>query len=43
MAALQEVGYDGPCVAEFFGLEPDALAELSNRIDTILDPAGSSP
>ena len=36
MEGLRTVGYDGPCVAEFFGLEPAALAKLSSAMDTIL-------
>ncbi|MHC4481093.1 MAG: sugar phosphate isomerase/epimerase family protein, partial [Planctomycetota bacterium] len=34
--ALREVGYDGPCVAEFFGLDGAALAALSRAMDKIL-------
>jgi len=36
MKALREAGYDGPCVAEFFGLEPAALQKLSRSMDKIL-------
>jgi len=36
MAALREVGYDGPCVAEFFGLDCDGLSRLSAAMDRIL-------
>ncbi len=36
MESLRQVGYDGPCVAEFFGLDHDALAELSEAMDRIL-------
>lgn len=36
MEALREVGYDGPCVAEFFGLEAAALDKLSAAMDQIL-------
>jgi len=36
MTALREIGYDGPCVAEFFELEEDALVELSESMDQVL-------
>lgn len=36
MTALREVGYDGPCVAEFFGLDDAALTKLSGAMDRIL-------
>jgi len=36
MAELRRVGYDGPCVAEFFGLDSDALDRLSDAMDRIL-------
>lgn len=36
MEALREVGYDGPCVAEFFALEAAALDKLSAAMDQIL-------
>ena len=36
MKALREVGYDGPCVAEFFGLESKALQKVSDAMDKIL-------
>lgn len=36
MKALREVGYDGPCVAEFFGLEEPALDKLSKAMDRVL-------
>ena len=36
MKALREVGYDGPCVAEFFGLEPEGLGKVSKAMDRIL-------
>ncbi|MGD2175272.1 MAG: sugar phosphate isomerase/epimerase family protein [Candidatus Brocadiaceae bacterium] len=36
MRELRDVGYDGPCVAEFFRLEEDALAKLSAAMDRIL-------
>lgn len=36
MAALREVGYDGPCTAEFFGLDSPALTRLSSAMDRIL-------
>jgi len=36
MKALREIGYDGPCVAEFFGLEPEGLRKVSEAMDKIL-------
>jgi hexulose-6-phosphate isomerase len=36
MKALREVGYDGPCVAEFFGLDSGGLKKLSEAMDQIL-------
>jgi len=36
MKALREVGYEGSCVAEFFGLESKALQKLSAAMDKIL-------
>ena len=36
MAALREVGYDGPCTAEFFGLDSEALSRLSAAMDRVL-------
>ena len=38
MKALREVGYDGPCVAEFFGLESEGLRKVSEAMDKILAP-----
>jgi len=35
MAALREVGYDGPCVAEFFGLDSEGLRKVSEAMDRI--------
>jgi len=35
MAALRDVGYDGPCVAEFFGLPPEGLRRVSEAMDKI--------
>ncbi len=40
MRELRAVGYDGPCVAEFFGLEEDALRRLSDAMDRILSLNG---
>jgi hexulose-6-phosphate isomerase len=36
MESLREVGYGGPCVAEFFGLDSAGLDKLSKAMDTIL-------
>jgi hexulose-6-phosphate isomerase len=36
MRALRAVGYDGPCVAEFFGLDAAGLDRLSGAMDRIL-------
>jgi L-ribulose-5-phosphate 3-epimerase len=36
MEALRTVGYDGPCVAEFFGLDGAALDKLNGAMDRIL-------
>ena len=36
MASLRAVGYDGPCVAEFFQLDSAALGKLSHAMDRIL-------
>ncbi len=36
MKALREVGYEGPCVAEFFALEPEALQKVSDAMEKIL-------
>ncbi len=36
MEALKREGYDGPCVAEFFGLDSAALDKLSAAMDEIL-------
>ncbi len=36
MEELREVGYDGPAVAEFFGLDGPALEKLSRTMDEIL-------
>lgn len=36
MAALRELNYDGPCVAEFFQLDSAALDKLSKAMDRIL-------
>ena len=36
MAALRQTGYDGPCVAEFFQLEQEALKKVSAAVDRIL-------
>ena len=36
MAELRRIGYDGPCVAEFFGLDGAALDKLSGAMDKIL-------
>ncbi len=36
METLRDIGYEGPCVAEFFGLEEDALRKLSEAMDRIL-------
>jgi L-ribulose-5-phosphate 3-epimerase len=36
MEALGEIGYDGPCTAEFFQLDAPALDKLSKAMDTIL-------
>lgn len=35
MKALREVGYDGPCVAEFFGLDSKGLKKASKAMDKI--------
>jgi len=35
MAALREGGYDGPCVAEFFGLDAAGLQKVSEAMDSI--------
>ncbi len=35
MAALREVGYEGPCVAEFFDIDVAALRKTSGAMDTI--------
>ncbi len=34
--ALRDVGYDGPVVAEFFGLQSEALQKVSDAMDRIL-------
>jgi L-ribulose-5-phosphate 3-epimerase len=36
MEELRRAGYDGPCVAEFFGLDGSALDKLSGAMDKIL-------
>ncbi len=36
MKALREAAYDGPCVAEFFGLDSAGLDKVSQAMDTIL-------
>jgi L-ribulose-5-phosphate 3-epimerase len=36
MQALREVGYDGACVAELFGLDEEGLQKLSAAMDSIL-------
>jgi len=36
MEALRDVGYDGSAVAEFFGLDAEALEKLSKAMDGIL-------
>lgn len=36
MKAFGEVGYDGPCVAEFFGLDSEGLKKVSAAMDKIL-------
>ena len=36
MAELRRLGYDGPCVGEFFGLDGPALDKLSQAMDRIL-------
>jgi hexulose-6-phosphate isomerase len=36
MAGLRQVGYDGPCVSEFFALEPEGLQKVSEAMDKIL-------
>jgi len=36
MKAFGEVGYDGPCVAEFFGLDSAGLKKVSEAMDKIL-------
>ncbi len=36
MRELRSVGYDGPCVAEFFGLGPAQLDKLSAAMDEML-------
>jgi L-ribulose-5-phosphate 3-epimerase len=36
MAALRDVGYEGPCTAEFFELDSAALSRLSAAMDRIL-------
>jgi hexulose-6-phosphate isomerase len=36
MKALREAAYDGPCVAEFFGLDGAALDKVSRAMDKIL-------
>jgi hexulose-6-phosphate isomerase len=35
MKSLREAGYDGPCVAEFFGLDSKALGRVSKAMDRI--------
>jgi hexulose-6-phosphate isomerase len=36
MEALRAIGYDGPCVAEFFQLDTEGLDRLSTAMDEIL-------
>jgi len=36
MQALREVGYDGPCTAEFFQLDAEGLERVSKAMDEIL-------
>lgn len=37
MEALREIGYDGPCIAEFFGLDQEDLRTLEAAMERILD------